>query len=59
MDNLVDKLNDGISEITTANFNLHKESGDLQEWLNEWRVKMACISMEVFTIIKSCVDDGR
>ena len=55
-DDMISKLNSGISQITTANFNLHKESGDLQEWLDQWREDMGGISIRLFTRIKVLED---
>ena len=56
---MISKLNSGIAMMTTANYNLHKEAGDLQDWLDQWRIDMACVSISLYTTIRVLTDDGR
>lgn len=44
----VSEINTGIAEITEKNIMQHIDNGDLSEWLEYWRMKMAENSIGVF-----------
>lgn len=56
---LISRLNSKIEEITTANIAIHKETGDIREWVDNWREEMACISESLLAILTVLGDDGR
>ena len=48
---LISRLNKQISQIDTASIRAHIDKGDLDDWIQEWRIEAASLSFELFSQI--------
>lgn len=49
-DDLISRLNEQIAKIDTASINAHIEQGDLDNWVEEWRLETASVSLCLFSL---------
>ena len=48
---LISKLNRQISAINDVSIKAHMDQGDLEEWLDEWRIETAAVSFGIYVLI--------
>ena len=51
MDDLISRLNICISKIDSDNIQDHIDKGDLDDWIQEWRIEAASLSFGLFSRI--------
>lgn len=59
MTDFISDLNEQIVEINTQNIKDHIEKGDLDMWLNEWRMQTASIGFNLFVLIKELDKENK
>lgn len=59
MTDFISDLNEQIAEINTQNIKDHIEKGNLDMWLNEWRIKTASISFNLFVLIEELGKENK
>ena len=48
---LISKLNTQIAKMDASVIEAHMAKGDLDEWVEDWRIEMASISLGLFALI--------
>lgn len=52
---LISRLNKQISQIDTASIRAHIDKGDLDDWIEDWRIETAAVSFGLFSNICGCI----
>lgn len=55
-DLLISRLNKQISQIDTTSIRAHIDKGDLDDWIEDWRIETAAVSFGLFLKIREMIE---